>query len=135
MQWHTTPGFVPRAWFRSQWGEVLRPLYYTKHRLTQRIDEYVCNFGQRTGYGCGRIRSKNFSGLPYIDNASPTFIYVQKTYEPGGTFIARGDSGGPWFNGNTAYGIQSGGDYDEAAYMAITPYIYDLRLVPLIAPH
>lgn len=139
VQWHTTPGFVPRAWFRTGFeGGGVRTLYYTKHRLTQHEEEVVCNYGVRTGYGCGKIVTTSMNPARIdgtVDSPSPTFVLVRKTYEAsGGPFIAVGDSGGPWFINNTAYGIQSVGDYDEGAYMAIN-YIYNLRLVTLKAPH
>lgn len=130
VQWHLTPGYTPRAWFWD--GDEARPVYDERGWDYQSVGDYACKYGQSAGYGCGYIRSKVFDGLPYIDNPSPRYIYVRKASNFR-TLIIPGDSGGPWFLNTTALGIQSGGDADEAAYMAIN-YVRGLKLTVMKAP-
>ncbi|WP_111719089.1 trypsin-like serine protease [Homoserinimonas sp. OAct 916] len=76
---------------------------------------YICRFGHTGGYACGTVAGSN-----YIAN-------ITLPSEPGGgirqvgplacvTAVQNGgqsqpgDSGGPWFLNNTAYGIHSAGD-------------------------
>lgn len=123
VQWHTTPGLrdIPYFWD----GYRYRPVRYTKARGYQKINDYVCKYGRSAGYGCGRIKGKTFNRVS-SPNTSSTFIYVRRAR---GTscLIKVGDSGGPWFNYHTALGIQSAGNCNEAAYMAIN-YVHRLGL-------
>ena len=88
-------------------GPNNRYVYGTKSRSQQAVGEYVCRYGVRTGAGCGEIYSKNVQptgqqGCKAGCTFSATFVLVEKT---SGNLAVGGDSGGPWFSGNTAYGI------------------------------
>lgn len=109
VQWHTTPNHTLRNWVlvsndppenpttRVISGEV--PL------LQQQPGEWVCAFGTVTGYQtCGQIQSTFFQ--PSWSTCS-CFVRVQ---HPDGFHLGQdGDSGGPWYSGNNAYGVISGG--------------------------
>lgn len=107
VQWHTAPGFTVRnlAW-DGTWN---RYIYGEQHRNNQYMGQYVCKFGKTTGGGCGNITSSVFNG---------TYIRVHSNSVDLGDL---GDSGGPWFSGNTAYGLFTGDiePGNDAYYMAI----------------
>ena len=128
VQWHTTPGLTDRNYFWD--GRYRHPVRSVKGRNRQKLNDHVCKYGRRTGYGCGYIRSKTFSRVT-ARNATRTWIYVRRARGTR-TLTLGGDSGGPWFTRNTALGVQSGGNANEAAYMAIN-YVQDLGLRVRIA--
>ena len=66
-----------------------RAILYEKLRDSQVVGGYVCKYGKTSGYGCGLIANVYYDGVNVrVDNI---------TVEPG-------DSGGPWYLLNTAYG-------------------------------
>ena len=70
-------------------GTNNRFIYGYEFRSSQAIGEWVCKYGMSTGYACGTIANNAQDGVNIrIDNMSVNF----------------GDSGGPWFWNNTAYG-------------------------------
>ena len=127
VQWHEAPDFTLRGLMKD--GTNNRYVHGTKHRSQQSVGAYVCKYGRATSYGCGNIVAKDLR--PAADSAcqgscsySPTFIRVRNS---GGADLANiGDSGGPWFSGNTAYGIMrgeatadGGNTYKDGVYMAV----------------
>ena len=127
-QWHTAPDLFPTN--RAFDGQVdtttpsYRLITASKPRSQQVIGEFVCKYGMTSGYTCGTITSTTLAP-GYIPGATATYVQVdnssQDQSEPG-------DSGGPWFSGNTAYGLMSGGYeggggiggvYNAAVYMAV----------------
>ena len=117
IQWHTAPGFTVTNKIQTQsWGST-REITGTVGRSSQSIGSYVCKYGKTTHYTCGYISDKNF----WPDGFSPTFIRVDNSgvYDD---LSSRGDSGGPWFLLNDAYGTHfgsPGADPDDAIYMAV----------------
>ena len=95
-----------------------------RHYNDQMVGETVCKYGQETGYGCGTILSKIVNGLLRILVDNPTQDLAEA-----------GDSGGPWFFGNTAYGTQSEevASSNEATYMPIN-FVDILNLCVLRSP-
>ncbi|NNH07180.1 trypsin-like serine protease [Cellulomonas fimi] len=70
----------------------------------------VCKFGLTSGFSCDTVESKGncttYSGFP-------TFCGLFRTVNEN---ASPGDSGGPWFYGNKAHGVHSGGSdylYDQ----------------------
>jgi hypothetical protein len=93
----------------------------------------VCKNGKTTGYTCGNISSTTYSPS-YVTNAAATFIRVHESSN--GNLSEGGDSGGPWFLVNTAYGTHSGSpgaNPNDALYMAIN-YVSSLGVSVLTAP-
>lgn len=125
-QWHTAPGFTVRNLAYD--GSGNRYIYSTKHRNNQALNSWVCKYGKTSGYTCGFITNKDFRpGDP--SSWSATFILVHRD---GVDLSSTGDSGGPWFLGNTAYGVHSGGVGDDAYYMAVNYVDYlDLTVLPV----
>ncbi len=120
VQWNTAPGHTIRSW---AYDGICCPEYRyingTKGRVDQQVGEWVCHYGRTTGYGCGFIEDKYFLGA--TPGGTETYIHVHRD----GVVLSRGgDSGGPWFNGSTAYGIMHASFGDDAIYMAINYYGY-----------
>lgn len=86
----------------------------TRTRDQQAIGAYVCKWGMTSGRTCGYIQSKSVAPS-YVTSAASTFVRVN-----GGVTLP-GDSGGPWFIEDLAYGITSGRflDDNDGIYMPI----------------
>jgi hypothetical protein len=61
----------------------------------------VCKYGRSTGYTCGEIINKDYCW----PNAACTYIQVSRFNT---NLVDGGDSGGPVYAGNDAYGIVKG---------------------------
>lgn len=132
LQWHTAPGLTVENDVRtgSLFGVTTswRNMYGTVNRSAQSVGSQVCKYGNTTGYGCGTIQSKiiqPFGTSTVSPNA--TFVSVSKN---GATLTAGGDSGGSWFNNNSAYGVHKGGSPTISIYTPID-YISILGLTIL----
>jgi hypothetical protein len=87
IQWHSAPGFTVRNLVFD--GTYNRFIYSVKFRASQSVGEWVCKYGMTTGYACGTIATTSQDGVNVrLDNMT----------------VQGGDSGGPWFWNNTAYG-------------------------------
>lgn len=103
VQWHTTshpelPQFNANGTLRTVTGTMPWSL--------QDAGLWVCHQGKTTGYSCGTIQTVQYKPAWgwCSPNCSSTWIKVTgSTLECDG-----GDSGGPWFNSGTAYGIHTG---------------------------
>ena len=94
----TTGGMYDIQWNRADpplnarnlvWtGTYAQAIYFVKFRASQYVGEYVCKYGKTTGFACGFIQDKNFDGVNVRVNVN----------------VEGGDSGGPWFQNNVAYG-------------------------------
>lgn len=115
VQWHTS---CPYSEVTNEFNSGLgyRACVGTRGRADQATGSYVCKWGTRTGRTCGYIQSKSVRPS-YVPNADDTFVRVNGY---GAILSAPGDSGGPWFLENIAYGINSGAFSDgDAIYMPI----------------
>ncbi|MEM9292109.1 MAG: S1 family peptidase [Acidobacteriota bacterium] len=95
-------------------GTTSREISGSVGRNSQAVGTWVCRFGRKTGASCGLIWGKSFCPS-YIPNGRSTFITVTNNQTPS----QGGDSGGPWFVGNHAYGIHSGSSGFASIYMAV----------------
>jgi hypothetical protein len=123
VQWHSACDlFDVTNEFQS--GIGLRAVTGTVARSSQAIGSMVCKYGMTTGRTCGYIQSKSIDLGP---NHNGTFIRVdsRSAYN---NLSEPGDSGGPWFVEDKAYGTHFGAPGDDAndsIYMAIN-YISSL---------
>ena len=120
IQWHTAPGFTVTNKVRSNEDGRTRRITGTVSRSAQSVGEYVCKYGKTTDYTCGYIHNKNYQPQS-IPNSKATFIRVDNTADDD-NLSEGGDSGGPWFMLNDAYGTHVGsptGDSNDAFYMAV----------------
>ena len=117
IQWHSAGcGITYNNEFDSGLG--IRSVTGSLSRSQQSVGAWVCKHGRTTGLTCGSIDSKNVNPN-YVPSGQSTFIRVDAGDVP---LSLPGDSGGPWFSGNTAYGTHSGGgttDHTYSIYMAV----------------
>lgn len=122
VQWHSACDlFEVTNQFES--GIGLRSVVGTRSRDQQAVGSMVCKYGMTTGRTCGTISSKTFD---LGSNHNATFIRVNNN--PDWNLSEPGDSGGPWFVEDYAYGSHVGAPGDDAndsIYMAIN-YISSL---------
>jgi hypothetical protein len=97
VQWFTTPNVVDDNLVKDQQGT--RSITSRTARGDMSPGDIVCHYGYNGGWGCGEINSVNFDiGAGF----NATFICVRDDT------IELGDSGGPWFAANSAYGTTYG---------------------------
>jgi hypothetical protein len=122
-------GTVPLA-FAGQWGARTQdvqvnvspikqePLFYAdrrqgalrmvagmRSRLSTRAGEWLCHYGESSGYSCAEVELTQFAppGELCAGVCAPTWVSVRTND------CRRGDSGGPVFSGDIAFGITKGG--------------------------
>jgi len=102
-------------------GSGNRYVYSTKHRNNQALNSWVCKYGVASHYTFGFIIDKN-----YTPSDPPITFYGTwlRVHNDGVNISSGGDSGCPYFLGNTAYGIHSKGIGDDGIYMAINYISY-----------
>lgn len=107
VQWHTT-SHPEYPHFYADSTTSYRLLQAQLNRSGQVIGGFVCHRGKTTGYSCGTIASKTFQ--PTWANAcfGVTCASVWIRVQGANLKCYPGDSGGPWFLNNTAYGIYKG---------------------------
>lgn len=86
IQWHSTTSFTVRNLVYD--GTNNRYIYDEELRADQYVGQNVCMYGKTSGGDCGEILSTTFDGV----NVRTDII------------VADGDSGGPFFWENTAFG-------------------------------
>jgi len=132
VQWHTTPHDEYPEFYADS---TTTPRILTGRRLRSSTapGDAVCHRGLTTGYSCGTVQSTTYQ--PTYTNACNGFTCSSTWITVTGPNLAcyPGDSGGPWFNGQTAFGILKGtsqtgtaqGQCNFAIYMS-TDYISGL---------
>lgn len=133
-QWHKArPGVTVTPYFRYNWGSF-RPVW-AHPQLGAGLT--VCRFGATTGNGNGCQQVWKVSACVEYDGGSVTVCGQSVTYNTsGGSF---GDSGGPWYYGNNAYGVHTGGgvhggDYDIDSFTRSRQALADLELTAMYGP-
>jgi len=82
----------------------LRELTSWRNVASTRAGDFVCHWGESSGYSCGEVELTDYAppGTLCGGPCEPTWVTV-----PGPGCVA-GDSGGPVFSGTTAFGIAKG---------------------------
>jgi hypothetical protein len=109
IQWHNASGHTFTNTIKV--GSGTRSITGTRSRGSQTVGSQVCKQGKTTGYTCGTI-----STTSYCASGACTWVRVAGN---GVNLSEGGDSGGPWFSGNTAYGSHTYGIGNDSAYMPI----------------
>lgn len=111
IQWHSAAGHNFTNSVQDNTNGATRPITSTRLRANQAVGSSVCKYGRTTGYTCGTIDTTSL-----CNNGSCTYVRVS-----GGSvnLSEGGDSGGPWFFGNTAYGTHCIGMGNDAGYMPV----------------
>lgn len=108
VQWHTHG--ITKPWFQYSSSGAVREVYGQKSRANQVIGEYICKQGQTTGQTCGNLISKSFQpGWLQCSPHTATYLRLNAS----SSLVLGGDSGGPVYSGNTAYGLVSGSQYNN----------------------
>ncbi len=109
IQWHNASGHTFPNTIKV--SSSTRSITGTRTRANQTVGSQVCKQGRTTGYTCGTIATTS-----YCASGACTWVRVN-----GGSvnLSEGGDSGGPWFSGNTAYGSHTYGMGNDSAYMPI----------------
>jgi len=83
----------------------LRKLSGARSRLSTRAGEWLCHYGESSGYSCAEVELTQFvpPGELCGGACAPTWVTV-RTQD-----CRSGDSGGPVFSGDIAFGITKGG--------------------------
>lgn len=89
---------------------TLRKLTSWRNAASTRAGDFVCHWGESSGYSCGEVQLTDYAppGALCGGPCEPTWITV-----PGPSCMA-GDSGGPVFSGTTAFGIAKGINRNQA---------------------
>ena len=132
VQWHTAPGCTVTNKIKWWIDGSTRTIIGTVNRSAQPVGQYVAKYGRTTYYTGGGITAKNVT-LGYIPNCQPTFIRVDDNagFSP---LAAGGDSGGPWFLGNDAWGVTCAVDGDGNAYYMAVDYVNGIGVSIMTAP-
>jgi hypothetical protein len=138
VQWHTTT--------HDEYPEFYADLTTTARVLTGRrlrsstaVGNTACHRGKNSGYSCGSVQSTTFQPTYSCNGFTCSATYISVA----GPSLAceGGDSGGPWFNGQTAFGVHvagantspSPGDCSLAVYMS-TDYLSNLGVSLVYGP-
>ena len=97
-QWHRTPGREDKPWVKDS-ADTHRVITGRRQRSEQPIDGFVCLTRRDNDVRCGYIESKIFDPGSGFE---ATFIRVNGLSQD---LSVGGDSGGPWWSGQLAYGI------------------------------
>jgi streptogrisin C len=79
-------------------------------RASTRAGDFVCHRGERTGYSCGEVELVDYAppGDLCGGPCAPDWVTVR------GADCGGGDSGGPVFSGDVAFGIMKGATWDRS---------------------
>jgi hypothetical protein len=116
LQWHSvssTHTILPEFFADSQ--TVARKLTGRRTRASTTVGDNVCHQGRKTGYSCGYVAQTNFiptySGACGTSTCSPVWVRVVGKLSSSSTSTLKcypGDSGGPVFASQTAFGLLKG---------------------------
>ena len=83
---------------------ALRPVTSWRNRTSTRAGDVVCHRGERTGYSCAEVQYPDYAppGDLCAGPCTPTWVAVR------GPTCKGGDSGGPVFAGEIAFGLVKG---------------------------
>jgi hypothetical protein len=125
VQWHTST-LTELPEFYADLTTSARVLTGRRYRTSTAPGNAVCHRGKSTGYSCGTVQSITFQ--PDYTDACPGTTCSNVWISVAGPNLKcyPGDSGGAWFNGQTAFGIYKGqssagpavGDCSLAWYMS-----------------
>jgi hypothetical protein len=120
-----TSGYVERPEFYADSATVARVLTGRRYRSSTGAGDHVCHRGANTGYSCGYVQVTNFTpnwaGACGTVACSPVWVLVDGDAN---TACAGGDSGGPVFASQTAFGLLKGGESFGTAKGQCTWFVY-----------
>ncbi len=120
-----TSSAVERAEFYADSTAAARTLTGRRLRSSTAVGDQVCHRGETTGYSCGTVELTNYAptyaGACGTQTCAPVWVKVQ-----GGPTTAcyQGDSGGPVFASQTAFGLLKGTAASGAGAGQCSYFIY-----------
>ena len=104
VQINGSSGQLQPLFYSNRGAGSLRRLASWRNRDGTRAGDFVCHYGESSGYSCATVELTDYAppGALCGGPCEPTWVTVR------GPNCAPGDSGGPVFSGITAYGIAKG---------------------------
>jgi len=104
VQINLSPESTAPLFYADRGADSLRRLTTWRNRDSTRAGDFVCHFGQSSGYSCAEVELTDYAppGALCGGPCSPTWVTVA------GPSCVPGDSGGPVFSGGVAFGIAKG---------------------------
>jgi len=104
----------------------LRRLETWRNVASTRAGEFVCHYGESSGYSCATVELTDYAppGGLCGGPCSPTWVTVK------GPNCVPGDSGGPVFSGNVAFGIAKGINRSASGHCNFYYYMSTDYLLP-----
>jgi hypothetical protein len=129
-----SPGATVRNWVQDSFTPTARSITSRVFRVNQTVGSTVCHFGGSTGYGCGQITTNTLAPTSCISHAKP--IYVQVHNANGQDLSTGGDSGGPWFWLQQAWGLMNcyAGNQIDGIYTPEDELEISLNITVMTAP-
>ena len=105
VQLHVSPKRLQPLFYANRRSGALRQLSSWRNRTSLRAGEWLCHYGESTGYSCEVVELTDYAppGELCGGPCAPTWVTVS------GPICRSGDSGGPVFSGTVAIGITKGG--------------------------
>jgi streptogrisin C len=120
-----TSGYVERPEFYADSATVARVLTGRRLRSSTAAGDQVCHRGANTGYSCGLVQLTNYTptyaGACGTVSCSAVWVLVDGDAN---TACAGGDSGGPVFASQTAFGLMKGASFSGNAKGQCNWFIY-----------
>ena len=104
VQVNLSPEADAPLFYADRGADSLRRLATWRNRESTRAGDFVCHFGESSGYSCAEVQLTDYAppGELCGGPCSPTWVTVA------GPSCVPGDSGGPVFSGGVAFGIAKG---------------------------
>ena len=104
VQINLSPEATRPLFYADRGADSLRRLMTWRNRDSTRAGDFVCHFGESSGYSCAEVLLTDYAppGALCGGPCSPTWVTVS------GPNCIPGDSGGPVFSGGVAFGIAKG---------------------------
>ncbi len=104
VQINVAPGAGQPFFYADRGADSLRRVTTWRNRDSTRPGDFVCHFGQSSGYSCAEVEFTDYAppGTLCGGPCQPSWVTVR------GPSCVPGDSGGPVFSGGVAFGIAKG---------------------------
>ena len=126
-QWHTLAGATTPNLIVDSDAGTTRSITATKLWAAITVGDFVCKYGTRGGYHCGTVTNKNWCFTQTDGTTGCNFVFVAPTVS-GEILTQPGDSGGPWFTGNTALGSHSLGYDTQGSAFTVIDYLANINV-------
>ncbi len=110
VQINGSPSSAQPLFYADRGMDSLRRVVTWRNRESTRAGDFVCHYGESSGYSCATVELTDYAppGELCGGPCEPTWVTVK------GPTCVPGDSGGPVFSGEIAFGIAKGINRDSA---------------------